>query len=329
MPFFTEWSCASSFEVILARQWSHFFTWASASRILDFRCIFHSLLRKRSRRTIRLCRFCTLIHIVSETATVSFRTLSVGFPLPTISKNFLFTLFCPLILDHGACFKISISDLKILHSQILLDTSFHLCLQSVIMRSSFFSKNLLQLWKIWNLRRDQENSSRRHLNTWLCCQEEQQSRQRMYYQAKQMLKKSKSEKARKPPNNTFTMVRQRNVQDFVVTDPVERKRHNATWQNYVGEAYQRRNKSWENSKFEALDSHAKRRRTSASTQLTTWFCLSEKRMQTIARRAPGKDPARLQNHPSQSTSKTKKRTPVRRNWRIRLCSRSSNGLEVL
>ena len=39
--------------------------------------------------------------------------------------------------------------------------------------------------------------------------------------------KGTSEKARKPPNNTFTMVRQRNVQDFVVTDKVERKRHNA------------------------------------------------------------------------------------------------------
>ena len=47
-------------------------------------------------------------------------------------------------------------------------------------------------------------------------------------------------------------------------------------------------------------------------------CSSEKRMQTIARRAPGKDPARLQNHHSQSSSKTKKRTTVRRNRRIRL-----------
>ena len=41
-------------------------------------------------------------------------------------------------------------------------------------------------------------------------------------------------------------------------------------------------------------------------------------MQTIARRALGKDSARLQNHPSQSTSTTKKRTAVRRNRRIRL-----------
>ena len=85
MPFFTERSGASSFEVILARQSSHSPTWASASRTSGSRCIFHNLLRGRSRTRIRLCRFCTLIHIVSETAIVSFRTLPVSFPLPTIS----------------------------------------------------------------------------------------------------------------------------------------------------------------------------------------------------------------------------------------------------
>ena len=83
MPFFTEWSGASSFEVILARQSSHFPTWASASGTSGSRCIFHTLLRRRSRRKIWLCRFCKLIHIVSETAIVSFRTLPASFPLPT------------------------------------------------------------------------------------------------------------------------------------------------------------------------------------------------------------------------------------------------------
>ena len=73
------------FEVILARQSRHFPTWASASRTSGSRCISHTLLRRRSRRKIRLCRFCTLIHIVSETGIVSFRTLPVRFPLPTIS----------------------------------------------------------------------------------------------------------------------------------------------------------------------------------------------------------------------------------------------------
>ena len=103
MPFFTEWSGASSFEVILARQSSHFPTWASASGTSGSRCIFHILLRRRSRRMIRLCRFCTL---------VSFRTLPVGFSLPTFSQTSLFTLFHPMILDHGAFFIISVSGLK-------------------------------------------------------------------------------------------------------------------------------------------------------------------------------------------------------------------------
>ena len=134
MPFFTEWSGASFFEVILARQSSHFPTWASASGTSGSRCIFHTLLRRRSRRRIRLCRFCTLIDIVPETAIVSFRKLPVGLPLPRISWTSLFTLFVPLLLDHGVCFKISICGFNILHSQILLDTSFH-CFQSVIIRS--------------------------------------------------------------------------------------------------------------------------------------------------------------------------------------------------
>ena len=51
--------------------------------------------------------------IVAETAIVSFRTLPVGFPLPTVSKNSLSTLFCPLILDHGVFLIISVSGFKI------------------------------------------------------------------------------------------------------------------------------------------------------------------------------------------------------------------------
>ena len=82
-----------------------------------------------------MVNFSTLIDIVAETAIVSFHTLAVGFPLPTISKSSLFTLFCPLILDHGVLLKISISAPKILISNFLLDTSFHHSFQSVIIRS--------------------------------------------------------------------------------------------------------------------------------------------------------------------------------------------------
>ena len=150
-----------------------------------------------------------------------------------------------------------------------------------------------------NLRRNQQSSSRTTTTSpqpLAMLSRKEQSRGRMCqtrtFQAKQMLRKVRQKK------------RRRNVQNFVVTDRVERKRRNAMWQNCLGEAHLRRDKRWEMSKFEALDSHARRRRISATTQSTTRLCWSNKRVQTIARRAPGKDPARLQNHPSQSTSKT-------------------------
>ena len=79
---------------------------------------------------------------MTETTIVSFGALPVGFPLPTISKNSLSTLFCPLILDHGVSFIISISGAKILISYVLLDTSFHNRCQSVIIKSYFLLMNL-------------------------------------------------------------------------------------------------------------------------------------------------------------------------------------------
>ena len=79
--------------------------------------------------------FSTLVNIVAETAIVSSRTMPVELPLPTISKNSLYTLFCPLILDHGVLLIISISGAKILISYVLLDTSLHHSFQSVMIRS--------------------------------------------------------------------------------------------------------------------------------------------------------------------------------------------------
>ena len=104
--------------------------------------IFHTLLRRRSWRRIRLCRFCMLIDTLTEAAIVFFRTLPVDFPSPTIPKSPLSTLFCHLILDHGVPFIISISGLKIIDSYILFGTCFHHCLQSVIIRSYFLLMNL-------------------------------------------------------------------------------------------------------------------------------------------------------------------------------------------
>ena len=52
---------------------------------------------------------------------------------------------------------------------------------------------------------------------------------------------------------------------------------------------------------------------SATVKSTTRLCSNEKRMQKITRRINGKDPAGIQNQSSKPTSKTKKRTSVRRN----------------
>ena len=130
VPFFTKWVIASSFELILARPSIHSTagTWGS-------RCFSLILLHERIRTRIRLCHFCTFIDIVTETGIVSSRTLPVELPLPIISKNSLHTLFCSLILDHGVSLIISTSGVKIIISYVLLDTSFHHCFQSVIIRS--------------------------------------------------------------------------------------------------------------------------------------------------------------------------------------------------
>ena len=94
----------------------------------------HSAAWKNS-ETNSTVSFSTLINIVAETTIVSSSTLPVGLPLPTISKNSLHTLFCPLILDHGVSLIIPTSGAKILISYVLLDTSLHHSLQSVIIRS--------------------------------------------------------------------------------------------------------------------------------------------------------------------------------------------------
>ena len=79
----------------------------------------------------RLCHFSTLIHIVAETAIVSFHTLPVGFPLPTISEISLSTLFCSLILDHGVLSQFTFLDPKFLFrrfcSILLFTIVFNLC----------------------------------------------------------------------------------------------------------------------------------------------------------------------------------------------------------
>ena len=61
----------------------------------------------------------------------SFHTLPVGFPLPTISKNSLYTLFCPLILDHGVLLKISASGPKVHISMEEIQYAWHVIFQTL------------------------------------------------------------------------------------------------------------------------------------------------------------------------------------------------------
>ena len=138
VPLFTERVDASSFEVILARPSKHSTTGTLSSGTSGFRRFRVILLHGRTRRRTQLCQFCTLIDIVTETAIVSSRTLPVGLPLPTISKNSLYTLFCRWIPHHGVSFISSIPGAKILISYILLDTSFLHRFQSVIVKSRYF-----------------------------------------------------------------------------------------------------------------------------------------------------------------------------------------------
>ena len=125
VPSFTKWVIASSSKVILARPSRHSTAGTSASGTSGSRWFSLTLLHERIRRRIWWCNFSTLIRIVAETVIVSFHTLPVGFPLPTISKNSLYTLYCSLIIDHCVLLKFSISAPKILISNFLLDTSFH------------------------------------------------------------------------------------------------------------------------------------------------------------------------------------------------------------
>ena len=135
MPSFTEWVIASSSKEILARPSRHSTTRTFTSGTSGPRWFSLTLPHERILRRIWWWTFPTLIHIVAETTIVSFHTLPVGFPLPTISKNSLYTLFCSLILDHGVLLKISASGPKVLISNFLFDTSLHHSFQSVIIRS--------------------------------------------------------------------------------------------------------------------------------------------------------------------------------------------------
>ena len=108
VPLISEWIGASSSKVILARPSRHATTGTTTSGTSGSLWFSLILPHDRIRRRIWWWTFTTLIHIVAETAIVSFHTLPVGLPLPTISKKSSYTLF-PWILDHGVSLVISVS----------------------------------------------------------------------------------------------------------------------------------------------------------------------------------------------------------------------------
>ena len=114
-------------------------------------------------------------------------------------------------------------------------------------------------------------------------------RQRTVLQGSRDAAESSPRKARKPFIHTCKMAQWLQIQNVSVRYWMDRGAHCATWQNCLGESFIRRNKIRENSKFDALDSHAEWRMSSATTTSTTWLWSSEKTVQEIARRTPGKD----------------------------------------
>ena len=98
-------------------------------------------------------------------------------------------------------------------------------------------------------------------------------RQKMYYQAIQMLKKARQGKHGRHPA----------ISSRWYADEEYRKSLSAIgWREHHIMLYDRIAVEKHIYIFEALDSHDKCRRTSATTQSTTRLCSSEKRMRTIA-----------------------------------------------
>ena len=72
-----------------------FFQWNFCLGLLVLDAFFTLWRVEKSRRRTRLCRFCTIVDIVSETANVSFRRLPVGFPVHGLLEFFVRAVLFP------------------------------------------------------------------------------------------------------------------------------------------------------------------------------------------------------------------------------------------
>ena len=93
-------------------------------------------------------------------------------------------------------------------------------------------------------------------------------RQRMYYQAKQMLKRARQKKHGRHRTILSRWYASESYRNSLYAIGWREKHTMFARQIRLGEAHLRRNKGCKNSKFEALDSHDKCRRTSETTQTT-------------------------------------------------------------
>ena len=140
VPPFTKWVLASSFWGNPCKAIETFFHWDSCHWDFGFSTQFsHSAAWKTSEKDSAL----SFLHAYSyRDGNCNCLLYNTARWLSTANNLLEFFVHAVSMLDHGGCFIISICGLKILHSQILLDTFLHHCLQSVIIRSSFLLINL-------------------------------------------------------------------------------------------------------------------------------------------------------------------------------------------
>ena len=140
MPIFTRRSRASTFQILSARlsKNSTMVTFASDT----------SLPRHTS--TSRRCwlRTCggfdlrTIVTLMPETASASFRTAAFFFPLVTSTFSSFNATHSLSILDHCSCFSSSVPGVKVSQSKFLIYTSLHHCLHFLIIWHRYLLMNL-------------------------------------------------------------------------------------------------------------------------------------------------------------------------------------------
>ena len=157
--------------------------------------------------------------------------------------------------------------------------------------------NLLQLWKKYEIfavsNRVRAEQLRRHLNPWICYEEEQPNTDLLNDKECTTKRNRCWKKARQKKHGRHPTILARWYASETYRTSLSQIGYKRCTTELPWRSFPQSNKSWGNWKFETVDSHDECRKTSATTQSTTCLCSSEKRMQTIARRASGKEERRI------------------------------------